>query len=1107
MTERAGLDSTWGHSIKASGVSANTKSSGINKTGGGGGGVLEGGGPAVISTTEYNDDNVHGGVHSAQQNQGFVNPKLTGIPMVRRSSDESRAEAPVAASNSGSSTTPSRQHTNRVAPLKEAEVDTPGSRLSALSLPGNAAPVLGQAATSVTVGGGGGVPDMRTHVKTVPVSGAVSTSSSPVTRAVVTPPPLTQPPARDTTSPRALQPPPPSAPTGCTSDETPGSNTHRSARSAVHGPSRSSPPHAEKLTDPQSQYQVTSAALQAATSSTSPSSSSSNPLSSSSLSPLSPTGSPEEIPTSCPPLTFVQEQSKRTTKEKRDKKQQQQHSALTETSQASIVDLSPNTQIHPLVNPSSLSDHYNNINNSNNNINNGLKNNNIENKDSGSCKSGELDFVLGGSQSVHPFITPDTVHYSKPKGEKDKFDKSSLDLSLHAVSDALISPSTPKDEDCLNQCPAKPISPTGSCYSGVGSLGPGVLTPVHSFACSPTQNRRLRKEPSFEDNTQIPLDFVYREGSAQAKRSSTTSSDIFCDNPVDCGTGNIVALTGGVEKVAKPRSSSNLCVATSKDGASGNVFRFLLDGQSIDLSCEDEDSLSRRRKRSASSGEDVSKVRRSYSTPTAFASRPGVDRNPLTDKKSLSVFLGSETSYSAHDDSANHSTLEESKVIFPSDKRFSAGQSSIVTVGTVATTDSDCKTEKHKDKKKRKRLWKRRSKHETDKDASSVLSVSLPGRESKRSSKGSGGSVGIGAFFRRRSKKDSENAGGTRPGEDNGDQDVGGSRPDSVAGSVKGPRRLARRGMGMFPSSNWRRLRNTLKAANEMQAPKKTKHTLTREDSFLRKFSTRNHHQNVQNSANSTDDDSRWGGSGGGAGGGGGCSGGGATYTSEGGVRRVHGRRFVIQHDGNFMFYWLGVVTVSVLYNLWTCIARQAFREIQQKCNECWFALDALFDTIYILDIIIQFRTGYLDQGLMVYDSRKLRDRYTHSRIVFIDFLCLMPLDFLQILIGIHPMIRFPRFLKVYRSFRFIHMLESRTAYPNLIRVANLTHILFLGAHWFAAFYYMISEAEDFTGEWAYPKPVGEFADVTRKYLRSLFWSTLTLTTIGDLPPPDNSEE
>lgn len=94
------------------------------------------------------------------------------------------------------------------------------------------------------------------------------------------------------------------------------------------------------------------------------------------------------------------------------------------------------------------------------------------------------------------------------------------------------------------------------------------------------------------------------------------------------------------------------------------------------------------------------------------------------------------------------------------------------------------------------------------------------------------------------------------------------------------------------------------------------------------------------------------------------------------------------------------------------------------------------------------------------------------------------------------------RFLKVYRSFRFYYMVESRTIYPNLWRVVNLIHILLLLAHWFGCFYYMLSELEDFVGEWSYRRPIGDYATLSRKYLGSVYWSTLTLTTIGDLATP-----
>lgn len=283
-------------------------------------------------------------------------------------------------------------------------------------------------------------------------------------------------------------------------------------------------------------------------------------------------------------------------------------------------------------------------------------------------------------------------------------------------------------------------------------------------------------------------------------------------------------------------------------------------------------------------------------------------------------------------------------------------------------------------------------------------------------------------------------------------------------------------------ASNWSKLRTIVKTTNAVRQRPKKKGNLHRQDSFLKKFSTRQQRADSDDSVSNDDhNDYKW--------------------------RDQNVICAVIHPDGTFMFYWLATVTLAVLYNWWTCIAREGFREIQDGWEAVWFTFDAVCDTIYVLDIVVQFRTGYLEQGLMVYDGRKLRQNYYKSSNFYFDIISLFPLDLIQIFIGIHPMIRFPRFLKTYRTLRFMYMLESRAAYPNLFRVANLTHLLFLGSHWFAAFYYLISEAEGFVGDWAYPYPTGEFASVTRKYLMSLYWSTLTLTTIGDLPPPDSNWE
>ena len=289
--------------------------------------------------------------------------------------------------------------------------------------------------------------------------------------------------------------------------------------------------------------------------------------------------------------------------------------------------------------------------------------------------------------------------------------------------------------------------------------------------------------------------------------------------------------------------------------------------------------------------------------------------------------------------------------------------------------------------------------------------------------------------------------------------------------------------------SRWGHLRTTIRMATAMQGKRNRKtSSLMRQDSFLKRFSTR--HGGVASTDEESDEDNRM-----------------PTWEETKRLEEKRETRFVIHPDENFMFYWLGLVTVAVLYNLWTGIAREAFPEIQDGYEYLWFTLDAVSDMFYVSDIVVQMRTGYLEKGLIVYNSKKLASHYLSSKYFTFDCVCLLPLDLLQFQIGIHPLIRFPRFVKVYRSYRFSYMVETRTIFPNTWRVVNLSHVLFLGSHWFAAFYFMISKAEGFYGAWGYPEPVGEFSSVTRKYLKSLYWSTLTLTTIGDLPPPETNWE
>ncbi|XP_050306408.1 uncharacterized protein LOC126743388 isoform X2 [Anthonomus grandis grandis] len=289
-------------------------------------------------------------------------------------------------------------------------------------------------------------------------------------------------------------------------------------------------------------------------------------------------------------------------------------------------------------------------------------------------------------------------------------------------------------------------------------------------------------------------------------------------------------------------------------------------------------------------------------------------------------------------------------------------------------------------------------------------------------------------------------------------------------------------------NQRWMKLRTTVQISSAISAKKPP---LKREDSFLQRFSTRQLPE-AQETVEDTGSE--------------GCAG---DNRSAPGRRRKRLRqsRSVVNPDSNFYFYWLFILTICVLYNMWTLIVRQSFPELQEMITTFWLTCDYLSDLVFLLDVGLQFRTGYLEQGLMVYDSKKLACHYLCSRAFLLDLTALIPLDLLQLRFGSNPLLRCPRFLKVYRAINYYYMVESRTIWPNLWRVVNLIHILLILAHWFGCFYFLLSEAEGFQGDWVYPYRPGDYATLTRKYLGSLYWSTLTLTTIGDLPTPETNAE
>ncbi|XP_072296147.1 cyclic nucleotide gated channel subunit alpha 2a [Eucyclogobius newberryi] len=231
-------------------------------------------------------------------------------------------------------------------------------------------------------------------------------------------------------------------------------------------------------------------------------------------------------------------------------------------------------------------------------------------------------------------------------------------------------------------------------------------------------------------------------------------------------------------------------------------------------------------------------------------------------------------------------------------------------------------------------------------------------------------------------------------------------------------------------------------------------------------------------------------------------------------ARRWRNRKchiIVLSPSDDAYYHWLCVIGTAVFYNFTLLVVRACFEELQVDHVLVWLVLDYVCDGVYILDIIVRLHTGFLEQGLLVRDLGRLRHTYLRTVRCWLDLGSVLPTDLLYLWVGpdFTPLLRFNRLLRLPRLSELFERTETRTGYPNAFRICKLVLYILVIIHWNACGYYSFSSLLGLGSDsWVYPNASDpEFAALTRKYIYCLYWSTLTLTTIGETPPPVRDEE
>ena len=229
-------------------------------------------------------------------------------------------------------------------------------------------------------------------------------------------------------------------------------------------------------------------------------------------------------------------------------------------------------------------------------------------------------------------------------------------------------------------------------------------------------------------------------------------------------------------------------------------------------------------------------------------------------------------------------------------------------------------------------------------------------------------------------------------------------------------------------------------------------------------------------------------------------------------------RNYIVDPTGKFWYYWTMVVCLAVVYHLWMVTFRVAFLNPlhPECCSIWWIILDQLSTIVFVLDMAVQFRTSYLKDGMMETDPTELYEHYLKRFVFMLDAVAVVPVDVLFMVLfrtlEVHPLLHLLKLLKIYRLRQFFDRTEIRTHFPNACRMLFLTHNVVAIIHWNGCAYFWLCSVLGFgSDEWVYPdwkqEGFAEWGTLTRQYIYSFYWSTLTLTTIGELPVPQTNIE
>ena len=212
---------------------------------------------------------------------------------------------------------------------------------------------------------------------------------------------------------------------------------------------------------------------------------------------------------------------------------------------------------------------------------------------------------------------------------------------------------------------------------------------------------------------------------------------------------------------------------------------------------------------------------------------------------------------------------------------------------------------------------------------------------------------------------------------------------------------------------------------------------------------------------------------------------------------------FLFLPSSQFRSAWDWVIVFLVFFN---AVQLPFELALNPPINSGFLAFTTVVDVIFGLDIVLNCFTTYKDSGthFFVNNYRKVAQNYVFKGWFIFDILAVFPFDLMLTLTGLtvggSGYFRLTKNIRLLRMTKLFQQIKSigTSSFSNIIRLSWMVLLYVLITHWFAC---------AFAGVGLYYKSLGESnwieddglqdADVWGIYITSLYWGSMTVTTVG----------